>query len=457
MRTPGGPVRTDAAQAGAADGAIGSEPPPRLDEAIADQVHVSTSRGRSWPGRALKPSGRRSALAALIGLALSAVLALGLLAVVVSRLAPSGVAPSGAIEWHAAAQLPATFLFGPYLASADGRLFVAGSTAQKSTTVWSSADGSTWAQVSEPGVFEQNAPGFVARSFSDDGAGGLVLVGSIADTESVVPVAWHSPDGRTWTRAQLGTPAGEIVDVAARAGQIVAYGDHLTPAGLLQTGTTLPVYSLDVWYSANGATWSHADLPDSSGYEAIAVTAWKGGFAAIGVPAYGSGWTATVWTSPDGSTWQRAPTDLDGLGPSTMAGLGDRVVALGSRLDSKLGMVPASWSSTDGRTWVDSKASVRDPAMMFDDVTVAGDTLVAIGSSHEANDQVAGVPNSTPPPASEGIWTSGDGATWSLLPADPSLNLGPYLDTHVTGFGGRVVIATQAGDAVEVFVGDLAR
>jgi hypothetical protein len=131
---------------------------------------------------------------------------------------------------------------------------------------------------------------------------------------------------------------------------------------------------------------------------------------------------------------------------------------MGSHLDSKLGMVPSAWWSTDGRTWVESTPPVRDPAVMFDAVATVGENLVAIGSSHMATtlELTVGASESTPwsqPP--ESVWVSGDGSEWRLLPANPIVTIGSILNTHLTSLGGRVVLATTAGQSVQVFLGDV--
>jgi hypothetical protein len=91
--------------------------------------------------------------------------------------------------------------------------------------------------------------------------------------------------------------------------------------------------------------------------------------------------------------------------------VGDRVVVVGLQRDGKLGMVPASWSSTDGRTWVRSRAPVTDSAFSFDAATVVGNTIVAIGSSHLGiEQQTAGSTPATPPSLpSLHVWLSSDG------------------------------------------------
>src|SRR5450756_1078128 len=142
------------------------EPSESLQQAIrADRVRATVSRGSTRPGLSLRLSGRRNVLAGLIGLAATVVLAAGLLAVVASRLTQTAAAP-GAIQWEPAIKGPGvTFLFGPYLASAGGRLYMAGSISLGSgytTEVWASADGATWERVSQPGAFEKYGSGFAA-------------------------------------------------------------------------------------------------------------------------------------------------------------------------------------------------------------------------------------------------------------------------------------------------------
>jgi hypothetical protein len=139
-----------------------------------------------------------------------------------------------------------------------------------------------------------------------------------------------------------------------------------------------------------------------------------------------------------------------------MAGFGGRLVAVGNHQDPQstaAGFVPASWSSTDGRTWVESRASARQVATGFGDVAVVGATLVAIGANYMGQAAVTlqvGGPTPVPTPAAN-VWVSSDGTTWRLLAEDPSLIVGSYLNTHVAGLGTRVVVATYG----EVYFGDL--
>ena len=439
------------------------EPPSNLQAAVqADRIRTSvqpesTGRGRRW--WAARP---RRALGGMVALGFTAVLAVGLLAVVVIRPAQSTGPASQGIAWQPRVHLvaPGT-VFGPYLASVGGRLYLVSTSSAadgtESTVVRSSSDGKTWEQISEPGAFENDGPRFFVQGISDDGRGGLIVVGGLPGgaAESIVPAAWHSADGRTWTRAQVATPAlARMSAVAARPGAIVAIGDGRVGGGSGSSPTDQSVNQMYAWFSADGITWSQVDLPESSGFIPAAVTSWSGGFAAI-AQLDGITLSSSVWTSADGRTWEKSPQNFARFTPTAMAGFGGRLVAVGNHQDtqsSAAGFVPASWSSTDGRTWVESRASARQVATGFDDVTVVGDTLVAVSTNYMFQDQVAHVPEYTPPPTpAANVWVSSDGLSWRLLPEDPSLVVDSNLNTHVASLGTRVVVATYG----EVYFGDL--
>ena len=210
------------------------EPPRTLQAAVqADRIRTSVQPESTGPGRRWWAARPRRALGGLVALSLTGVLAVGLFAIVVIRPTQSTGPASAGIAWQSSVQVAAPeVVFGPYLASVGGRLYmVATSSAAdgtESTVVRSSSDGKTWEQISEPGAFENDGPRFFAQGISDDGRGGLIVVGGLpgGEAESIVPAAWHSADGRAWTRAQVGTPAlARMSAVAARSGAIVAIGD----------------------------------------------------------------------------------------------------------------------------------------------------------------------------------------------------------------------------------------
>jgi hypothetical protein len=449
------------------------EVPAELRQAIrADRTRssIETTPGSVLRGRGWWLARPRRAIGGLAALSLTVVLAAGLFAVVVIRPTQSSLPAATGIAWQPRVDLVEPgVVFGPYLASVGGRLYLVDTSSAadgtESTVVRESGDGKTWEQISAPGAFANDGPRFFAQGIAGDGRGGLIVVGGLPGgaAESIVPAAWHSTDGRTWTRAQVATPAlARISAVAARPGAIVAIGDGRVGGGTGSGSSSAADQSVNqmyAWFSVDGNTWSQVTLPGSSGFIPAAVTAWSGGFAAIG-QLDGISRSASAWTSTDGRTWQKSAQDFGRFLPTAIAVLGDRVVAVGNYDDaqsSAAGFVPASWSSTDGRTWVESRASARQIATGFGDVTVVGDELVGIGANYMSGATTlpalvgpsAAEPTAPPVPAAN-VWISTDGSTWRLLPEDPSLVVGSSLNTHIASLRTRVVVATYS----EVYFGD---
>lgn len=394
-------------------------------------------------------------LTGIVGLAVACLLGAGLLVIASNRVKPSSVATATGLQWQSA-DLPVSAALSPFLASAAGRLYMVALTGRngeaRTTVVWSSLDGLSWEQMASPGMEAD----YVPRAVAGDGTGGLVVVGELTSTEQVVPEIWHASAGHPFSKAQLeagGPGSGEIVAVAAGSGRLVALGDHSFVTA--SPSKDVPeVRGLDAWSSSDGASWAHVGLPDSDGYQAIAMTAWGEGFAAIGYPMAGRE-TSTVWTSPDGSTWLKR-ADVAAFGAGTIVALGNRLVILGAKTDTQLGMVPAAWSSTDATKWVESVAPVNGVGVSFDAAAVVGDSVVAIGTSHvgTAAPLVEGsVPGPTMPPlAPPSVWISSDGSNWRSAGQAPQFQ--PYL-TSIAGFGHSAVIATVTMTGVTVSVADL--
>ena len=234
-------------------------------------------------------SGRFRVLVGLACLTVAAFIAFGLLAAaailptpVANRPTPTAPALPAGIDWLSAAQVTgATLSFGPYLAGAGRRVYMVGSTSGTSGSieVWSSADGTTWEQSAAPGTVEEGVPGSFPQDFCDDGQGGLIVVGGVTDdhTETNVPAAWHSSDGRTWTRAQVAGPAlAQMTSVAGRPGAIVAIGDWEVKIPDNGTANGQMADQMYAWFSEDGTTWSQIILPDSLGYHPSAINSLEG-------------------------------------------------------------------------------------------------------------------------------------------------------------------------------------
>jgi hypothetical protein len=412
--------------------------------------------------------------AAIAGLVVTIIFAAGLLVVVVNRNSPSASSslpadPGGAtaysqVQWHAT-KIPATSSLSPFLAVSAGRLYMVTDVGQGSPHgpgLWSSADAVQWQQAPNPGM----EPDFVARAAMTDGNGGLVVVGELTPTDTnVVPQIWHSTDGKTFAKAQVELPgvgsastgrSGEIVSVAIAAGQMVAFGDHDVVDATMNTASKgSEVRGLDAWHSTDGSTWAHSELGGSDGYQAISMTAWSGGFAALATES-GKGSGYGVWLSTDGIAWHKAAS-VPAITAVSIIALPRGLVVVGGKQDAVRGMAPASWSSSDGETWSEAIASATGPAVGFDGAIVVGHSVVAIALSHMGvgtgtgggPSQSPGLPVSVPP----STWILNDGSTWQSVGAAPAF--WPYM-ASMTIFDGRVVVATVSGVAeVTVSVGDL--
>jgi hypothetical protein len=137
-------------------------------------------------------------------------------------------------------------------------------------------------------------------------AGGFVAVGS----HGRLPAGWTTPDGRTWSVADLPLPAGAT---AAALQHVAADGRTVVAAGVAQTrGGTVPytVRSAD-----GGRTWTEAPLPVPAGTAQVsAVVAADDGFTVAGTFGTTAGERdVVVWTSRDGTTWKAATPAGPGL------------------------------------------------------------------------------------------------------------------------------------------------
>ena len=137
-------------------------------------------------------------------------------------------------------------------------------------------------------------------------ADGFLAVGSHGSR----PAAWTTPDGRTWSQADLPLPAGAtgavLEHVAADGRIVVAVGVAQTAAGQVPFAAR----SAD-----GGRTWTEAALPVPAGTAQVSALAAAGGsFTVTGMFGVRPGeQDVVVWTSPDGTTWQAATPAGPGL------------------------------------------------------------------------------------------------------------------------------------------------
>ena len=187
-------------------------------------------------------------------------------------------------------------------------------------TVWTSPDGLRWSQIPEDGApqcgYEDQMLDIVA------GGPGLVAVGQCGGIATV----WTSPDGFEWTPVPhdptVFGDSGELASIAVADSGFVAVG-HISDDG-----------SKGIWRSDDGLDWSVVPLDTDDVFykthELSTVITTEQGFIAGGSDTDDAG----VWFSPDGITWTRLQTGgaLGGPGYQTISDItvfGDSVVAVG--------------------------------------------------------------------------------------------------------------------------------
>ena len=249
-----------------------------------------------------------------------------------------------------------------------GRLATTG-LSEFDSAVWFSRDGATWERLASPlGTAGHAALRPAAIAWSGDrfvivGEDRASLSGAGADLQTARAAAavWTSPDGRAWSRVQDGAvfdvggfldtmedpSSGGMRDITTGPGGLVAVGDVCDAAAPGEAAHCSPA----VWTSADGASWSRANVPAGVEGWLGSIAATRTGYVAAGseICAAGAGTGASacptlVMTSADGRTWLRRsfPQDryLRGL-----TRLGDRLFAIAPEGPTSL------WTTADGSAW----------------------------------------------------------------------------------------------------------
>ncbi|MEE9534154.1 MAG: hypothetical protein V3W06_07020 [Acidimicrobiia bacterium] len=315
------------------------------------------------------------------------------------------------------------FLFITEIVEWNGRLHAVGSASadlapSERPVIWASDDGVEWTRTFV-GSGEDNIMAVIP------GGPGLVAVGlhrGVAPTR-----VWVSEDGVTWVESRLDIPnMKDITVVDDRLFAVASYVSWET-ADELQLP---PLYSSD-----DGATWTGIPRtnfePPQNGKlsELFAVVSGPAGLVAYGdnaVDDTGPSETDTnyrpdagFWSSADGTTWTWAnvPTHLTGglinnTGGNALAG-GPRGYVAYRQLSERIvdgNIVDASdivLFSEDGSQWEIGLELHEDSGMRINPVAATAEGFIATGV--DINRQ-RGV-----------IWTSPDGVTWTLVSEDQSM------------------------------------
>jgi hypothetical protein len=275
-----------------------------------------------------------------------------------------------------------------------------------------SADGLSWhLRAPVPGMFADHLA---------VGPLGLVATGMVDDLD-----AWTSPDGLTWTvrKSAFAVSGAGSDDIAVS--DVVATDHGWLAVGREDVQCTIdcgnePVRAL-VWTSDDGSSWQRVPNQASFGRAAMTgVTRGGPGYVAVGL-ATGRG---VVWTSTDGEAWSRvadepvfhAPSGFAQTTGAQMTGVaaaGGTIVAVGDVFTQDVGGTALAWWSTDGRLWSRGKGQRFLGGQLFSVAAVPGGFL-AVGPS--------GAPSCV-----SGMWSSPDGRAWLCISGNPGLvGFGPY-------------------------------
>jgi hypothetical protein len=282
-------------------------------------------------------------------------------------------------------------------------------------TAWSSSDADSWALARDfPG-------GDASVAWSVATRGPLaVAVGSVAGA----PAAWHSPDGRAWTRSAASTATsahGELRAVVTTKAGFLAVGsdtsDPLVPHAIF-------------WTSADGHSWRQGpDDPEVAGERAEGVAALGDSVVAVGTRSAGGVATGAVaWRATEDGSWQRsAAPDLDGGQMHAVAASPTGFLAVGTDVAGHRAMV---WSSPDGLAWTRAPdATALDNyglQIEMRDVVRLEDRDIAVGHLVMGTQYPTGL-----------VWQSTDGVTWERAPSAPVLEQVKF--ASVIGGAGRAI------------------
>lgn len=254
--------------------------------------------------------------------------------------------------------------------------------------VWTSVDGTTWSRVPhDEAVF--GGEGQQRMENVTTGGPGLVAVGWVSAGDAPDSAVWTSVDGIAWSRV----PHDD--GVFGGAGEQTMHSVTVGGPGLVAVGAD----GFDDGIDRGQMAMHRRDF--------------------IG--------QAAVWTSVDGTAWTRITHDeatFGGDGNQWMESVttgGPGLVAVGGDW-SRASFSAAVWTSTDGTVWdrVPHNPAVfggeNDQAM--NDVLTAGSGLVAVGRvwGQHAGDHSAGGDDSA-----ASVWTSEDGVSWSWLGYDEAI------------------------------------
>ncbi len=202
---------------------------------------------------------------------------------------------------------------GPVVAT--GTKFLTFVTQPSGTSIWSSDNGSLWAQEFGPDalVTPENTGRPVVLKAIGDRNGGVIAIGRVTSASGDTGTIWLLPQDGKWQQATLeDPPPPEFSSIAAGPNGFVVATDKAGGSPLM--------------YSTDGQTWNAATISVADGY-GLTVGTYKSGFVATGNDPTRQG-VSTAWTSPDGVTWTMRPDWHLPVNVTQVFGIGEDLVAI---------------------------------------------------------------------------------------------------------------------------------
>jgi hypothetical protein len=183
--------------------------------------------------------------------------------------------------------------------------------------LWTSPDGASWQKVDTKKAFGNATIGQVSG-----GSSGFI---AIVSPDQV----WTSRDGQSWSPVNQHAPVfanSQIDSGTAFSGGFVLAGSTVQAAGPGCGGSVVdpsatptpapPTISPAVWWSADGGTWTRADLPGGVSAYAVGMRVCRANdHTLVATEGYSNGGQggSGLWTSKDGRTWKSLvwPSSLD--------------------------------------------------------------------------------------------------------------------------------------------------
>lgn len=251
---------------------------------------------------------------------------------------------------------------------------------------WVKARGAAWRAVQGGPSLEPPPGGTAELRAVATWRGRFIAAGSRdADADTRSAAAWTSPDGLAWDPAAPGPPFEDAAayGVAASDDRVVIVGERTA---------TEPAQAV-AWVSDDGTTWTRLESPAFADGTMRAVT-WTGtAFVAVGYGVADD--RAMAWVSPDGSTWTTQPTSpaLENHGKAirllAVATGNGTLLGAGWKSDAGNGS-GVVWTSADGTSWDRLPDQVSMSGASLSGATLSGTLPVVVGTSgYPDNDQAS--------------------------------------------------------------------